>query len=726
MLRSLSEALRSSLSALGPQQSYVALRPERLSQDEEQDDDAFVDGRDASLWTMKSLHSIRSIELSNPLLSLVVDAVESFHAQHGTGTSTLLGWLIFLLEFVQKASGREELDLRLASLEEFERLYVAVAHAVSLDMDTLSDSTRYDREAADVDDTSWFFLSPSLQEDSDRDADAAILKTVLASQDLLLQGQAAVSSSKEKELEWEERRIVRALQHSLLSDYPAESVADGLCPPANLAWQAVQSLRGLIGTACSDAKKLAAGLDCVCADDGHDNENDDDEDEEEVTAKGFWGLSACFQLRHCVSVTLAPGYSHCRSFTQTNCVLFLTPEADLHSLVRPGLQSRMRPGSVLCVDGSALYGSSGGASGAAVGLSVTKIQHSHDLLLRGAELFDPLNPRSLQFSPLALQRNLLLRRLSALGVKLVLAPSEAVCTEAVDLLRQGGIALVATPRAVLEQAAAVSGCEIVGEALEAIAGHCSRFCVDFAALDCTRSPSMCLAKLSRHTHSHSHSHADADGDGDGDKNEDSKDDLFEDCAESSVVGVGVLICAPTLAQARSLRDRFWRSGERLVLAVGGSPLVPSGLVEALCLASIDRMHDKARMMGLGEVLYMVVSAAANNAFGLSHAESHVELERSSSALRKQLLGQGAQNCGDDDGLFFLQRLAAASHSQNTHSRRQKILALWALAPAMARAAGPEAVADGGREALDLTMIRIGALKAAISTVKLLSAFALKI
>jgi hypothetical protein len=42
---------------------------------------------------------------------------------------------------------------------------------------------------------------------------------------------------------------------------------------------------------------------------------------------------------------------------------------------------------------------------------------------------------------------------------------------------------------------------------------------------------------------------------------------------------------------------------------------------------------------------------------------------------------------------------------------------------MAKAAGPEAEADGGREALDVTMVRIEALRAAISTVKLLSALA---
>jgi len=716
MLRSLSEALRPSLSALGPQQSYTALRPERLSQDEEQDDDAFVDGRDASLWSMKSLHSIRSIEPSNPLSSLVVDAVESFHAQHGTGTSTLLGWLIFLLEFVQQASGREELEMRLASLEEFERLYVAIAHAVSLDMDTLLDSTRYDREAANIDDTSWFFLSPGLEDDNDQDADAAILKTVLASQGLLLQDQTAVASKeKESVFVWDEGRVVRSLQHSLLSDYPAESVADGMCPPASLAWQAVQALRGLVQMARSDAKKLVAGLDCVCADGGHGNEdeNDEDDEEERAAAEGFWGLRACFRLQHYVTVTIAPGYAHSRSLAQTSCVLFLTPEAELRGLVpRTGLQSLLRPGSVLCVDGSALYGSSGGASAAAAGLSVTKIQHSHDLLLQGTELFDPLNPRSLQFSPLALQRNLLLTRLSALGVKLVLAPTESVCTEAVDLLRQGGITLVATPRGVLEQAAAVSGCEMVGEALEAFPAHCSRFCVDFTALDCTRSPSLCLAKLSRHAHAH-------EGEV-GDKNEDAEDEDYN-CAASPEAGVGVLICAPTLAQARSLRDRFWRNGERFVLAVGGSPLVPSGLVEALCLASLNSAHYKVRMRGLEEVLYKVVFTAANNAFGLSRAEGHAELERSSSALQAQLLGKCVHNCGsDEDDLFSLQRLVA-NHSP--HTRRQEILELWALAPAMAKAAGSEAEADGGREALDVTMVRIEALKAAISTVKLLSALA---
>jgi hypothetical protein len=230
-------------------------------------------------------------------------------------------------------------------------------------------------------------------------------------------------------------------------------------------------------------------------------------------------------------------------------------------------------------------------------------------------LFDPLNPQSLQFSPSALYHSKLVAKMKSLNVSLLVVPLEAVSQQMIDLFATNEWSLVPVPMHLLSHAALVLGCTLVGDVLDAVDEHCSRFPCDLSILPFGQSATHSLVRLSRCIN-------DSNGIG---------------YAENS----SVLLCAPTLAQARSWQDRFWRCVRRLALGYTNSALVPSGLIEVVSMILLKNRLEQSRGQDStklkwynshSDLLYKFLAVVASNAFGLDGALLDIKIQNSIDAL----------------------------------------------------------------------------------------------
>ena len=747
------------LRALGPQQSLFAVNLDRLCALEpwEEVAECAYEG-DLALLSSKSLLALRCLGAENAYSSVLVDMLESFHLQHGTGTSSLLAWVVLLLEDALQSSEREPLLALLEMMEEFETLYISTAEAIALDMEQLMESTvarqrELDAGAGEVaasrepketeeefgSDTSWFFLSDDTNAAAIADCDSGDELLALA-QNLPSLESASKSKSKSQsrsgaksarlaELDslslaeqavWSEQRIVNALQHCLPSDFPRQGVVDGACLPMHLA---VQATRPLLCDRDIESAHISAIL---------------------------------RQPRSAITVLTVPGCpaEHCR--VVTDGVFFRLP-VSLSSQLRVnddgGSNSSSSSSSssckaprkfsrALCLSldefNPGSTGCGGGASAAANSVNVVQLRSfvaassewdtqsnnsNSSSNSTAAALFDPLNPLSLQFSPTALYSSKVVAKLLCLGVTLLVAPQEAATQQVIDLCQTHGVTLLPVPRKLLVHVAAVVGCVVVSDVLDALEEHCSRHACELSLLDClglgggasvappSATSSQCLVQLARSSSA-------------------TNSDIGDPSCWSCGVGVptpsqssSVLLCAPTLAQARSWQDRFWRCTRRLVLGYTGSGLVPAGLTEALCIALLQRRMDMERSFGqegpsaTATGLFLRYSAllekfwavVASNGFGCDRVETHSQVQRSVAAISAELAELAAARGGGASG-----RQGTSLLVELDLTKEQK-LRLWRLAPR------PLTRCEDTREApaLDVCSVKVEAVRTAVTTAKLL-------
>jgi len=757
------------LRALGPQQSLFAVNLERLSALEpwEEDAECAYDG-DLALLSSKSLLALRCLDAENAYSSVLVDMLESFHLQHGTGTSSLLAWVVLLLEDALQSSEREPLSALLEMMEEFETLYISTAEAIALDMEQLMESTvarqrELDDGAGEVaasrepketeeefgSDTSWFFLSDDTNAAAIADCDSGdelLALAQLMAQNLpslesasksksQSQSQSGAESARLAELDslslveqavWSEQRIVNALQHCLPSDFPRQGVVDGACLPMHLAVQATRPLlcdRDIESAHISAILRQPRSAITVLTVPGCPAEHS------RVVTDGVFfrlPLSLSSQLR----VDDDGGYNSSSSSSSSSCK---APRKFSRALCLS--LDDFNPGSTGC---------GGGASAAANSVNVVQLRsfvaassewdsrsnnsNNSSSNSTATALFDPLNPLSLQFSPTALYHSKVVAKLLCLGVTLLVAPQEAATQQVIDLCQTHRVTLLPVPRKLLVHVAAVVGCVVVSDVLDALEEHCSRHACELSLLDClglgeasvappSATSSQCLVQLARSSSA-------------------SNSDIGDPSCWSCGVGVGVgvptppqsssvLLCAPTLAQARSWQDRFWRCTRRLVLGYTGSGLVPAGLTEALCIAILQRRMDMERSFGqegpsaTATGLFLRYSAllekfwavVASNGFGCDRVETHSQVQRSVAAISAELAELAAARGG------------GASGSQGTSllvelelTKEQK-LRLWRLAPRPLTRC--EDTREAPAPALDVCSVKVEALRAAVTTAKLL-------
>jgi len=390
-------------------------------------------------------------------------------------------------------------------------------------------------------------------------------------------------------------------------------------------------------------------------------------------SQSSWAL---LQPRGVISVLTVQGCSsdHCR--VAVDGLFFLLP-VHLCSLVAAN-----KPfARALCLDHSSFdpgsTGCGGGVSAAASSMSVVRSLRGFDPTSRAH--LDPSDPQSLQFSPSALYQAKLAASLESLGVSLLLAPQESVSQRIADLCAAHGIVLLPLPTQLLAHAASIAGCSIVvGDVLDALEEHCSRHACVLSVLPFGQTATHCIVQLGRE-----------DGG-----------------AESGAVVSSVLLCAPTLAQGRAWRDRFWRCVQRLAYAYSGSSLVPAGLVEALCILQLQEQARGGREGGgppdmssrFAPLLDKFLATVASNAFGCDGAQTHCQAQTSVKALAARL-GQLLPPSQTD---------AAALASLTVEQK----LELWSLAPRL-----PTTECQGDDHALDVCSVKTDALRAAISAVK---------
>ena len=129
--RELSRLLRT----LGPQLSLFAVNLDGLELEPCDDDGTWDEFRfgseDQTLISGKSLLVLKKLTEGNIYSSTICDLVESFHAQFGTGTSSLLSWIVLLLDHAIKSN---DIQSTFALIDEFEALYVSTADALAIDM----------------------------------------------------------------------------------------------------------------------------------------------------------------------------------------------------------------------------------------------------------------------------------------------------------------------------------------------------------------------------------------------------------------------------------------------------------------------------------------------------------------------------------------------------------------------------------------------------------------
>ena len=658
------------LRALGPQVSLFAVDLDSVEL-EPGDDDGEWEGANAAVgdWVLlsgKSLLVLKVLDPFNVYSSVLVDAAESFNAHHGTGTSSFLAWFVLLTEHGLKCKSRGELAEALEMMAALEELFVATIEAVALDMEELllPDTTLPPPQsssppllpppvlllqpASDAeDDTSWFFVGG----DGDGEANEMdFIAQVMAQQNKMLEAEATSRAQHECEASataplWSQERIAAALQHCLPGDYPLQSRNENsTCLPMHLALQAA---RPLFFGPCAEA--------------------------------AAWALE---QPRNAISVLMVPGCSsdHCQ--VAVDGLYFRLPNRLLCSQElspSPTLFQR-----ALCLDLLAFdpgsSGCGGGASDAAKSSSSAfRRLDALDASFSQAQ-FNPLDPQSLQFSPAALYHSKLMATLYSLGVTLLVVPQDAASEQIVDLCSAHGVTVLPVPAPFLTRAASVVGGAVVCDVLDALEEHCSRHACQVSVLPFGESTTHRLARLC----------------------------CVQDALVATTRHSSVLLCAPTLAQARAWQDRFWRCVQRLALAHSGAPLVPAGLVEALCVLQLRKKSESLPLplllrdaSILSELLEKFLAIVASNAFGCDAAQTQLAIHQSVEALADSLLE--AEPSLDDD-------------NHNHHSVYSK-LKLWNLAPRLMPPPTERSEAQQRAESLDVGPVKAEALRAAVTAAK---------
>lgn len=615
------DIIRICLSALGPQQSLAVLPSNYGSDcdDQLQQDTIFRYSDRESLVSCKSLRVLKSINPDNIFSKYFIDTVESFYIQYGTGTSTLQALYIFLVEecIARQPSDNMELQLYLKKMEEFESLYVSIARCISLTSDELSKEevlgTIQECYQNEEDETSWFFNS----DESNSCANSSIDQQIRLVNDISLHNNDV----------WGEYRLAIGLQHCLLSDYPTSTVIDGLSLPMRMAMEAVQTL-------WQQGHNIVENL-------------------------NFHGV------HNSINVMLVhdSSYNLCQVFPDS--ILLRVPNTTFLFIADGDSFSR-----VLCV-GLTYVQDAFRVPSASINLSVAS--QCIALNSQPSVLLDPTNPCSLQFSAKALYYTQLIARLRSLEVTLLLIPRDASSVEFEDFLNSNSIAVLAVSPDQLEQAAALIGCIIVGDVLDANIAQCSHHTLHFSILSTADNnlKSDSLVKLSKLK----------------------GPDVLE-----RTESVSVLLSAPTLSQTHALQDRFWRCVCRLKLCLTGSQLVPAGLVEALTILHLRGQDDKGKCYT--RVLEKFLAIIASNAFGVPFDDFHQCLDRTIHALSHCIFSMRRERHSHE--ISVIECIASLSSIQK--------LELWKLAKFT------NGDGENMNEALDVCSIKVEALRSAISAV----------
>lgn len=320
-------------------------------------------------------------------------------------------------------------------------------------------------------------------------------------------------------------------------------------------------------------------------------------------------------------------------------------------------------------------GQGGGGSLLPGGSSATHVLLVSSTVLSPAALHDPTSAASLQFSPRALYFRRVAEVVTRLGVDLVLCADSAATRLVLDSLP---CAIVALPPGLLRHAAHVAGCVTVGDILDADEGNCSRHAVSVSTVffQDTQSP-QALLQLER-------SCADLGT-------------TFEE-EEAGCACVSVVVCAPTAAQVRATADRFWRSLARLH-HLGSSQVLPGGgLCELLVALHLEEeaRHGSRELAGYALVMRSFVALLLCNA-GATPAEGSAAMDAAAVRLTALLLPSESRSV-----LAAVQSL----------SEPEKTAVLMPLAPALG-------VAGDGHGALDVVTVKSGAMRAAVSAVRVM-------
>jgi hypothetical protein len=220
--------------------------------------------------TIKVMKSVSSLEDyliaphengTNLVLELIHDLCEAFQKNHGTGTSSLITYVLLLLElYDEKFSHHSEhshsqQSLISNSLNLFERIFVKSCNALLIASDPWDQpldrhiqqqqSMLQSQTDPRIDEFSWFFDDPI---------------TGLAAPSPIALDSSSVGQLDPLSVEQSDQQIFCGLQHSLWWDYPAKaSPSDATQTPLNsscVVRQPFSSVIFLIATKCSGRMQL--------------------------------------------------------------------------------------------------------------------------------------------------------------------------------------------------------------------------------------------------------------------------------------------------------------------------------------------------------------------------------------------------------------------------------------------------------------------------------------
>ena len=524
--------------------------------------------------------------------------------------------------------------------------------------------------------------------------------------------------------------LARGLQHSCSIDYPHETTRDGVTLPMQLAATAAHALRGgpISSASAAAPASASASASATVPDDGI-------ADEVYCTAQS---------VRARVHAVLLPGVRHDHSRAIVNGLVF---RAEAQVLGRLGLSvpasggrrqagpdsSRQTPlqslqsaspcvayRRCLVVDAEVFdpgTGQGAGASAPPSGSSTLQVLSAASAALSGHTLLDPTHAASIQFSPAALYRQSLAEAVSRLQLNLLMCLDSALTIEMLDCLP---CAVIALPARLLRHAAAVAGCDAVGDLLDADHDSCGRHAVRCSAMAFQDTQSQhVLLQLERRSSCRD------DANEAGEAGEAGETGDAGEVGEEGCACVSVIVCAPTAAQCRATTDRFWRSLSRLH-HLSNSPVLPGGgLCELLVAMHIDERASRGdrRLAGWAPVMRKFVATVLANS-GHSLTECSGALEGAAKALTRLL--RIAEPCVGQSALpaaMALHMVQVASGPFCDNESETVLAAVQRLSDAdkaSALALGPMLLlAPGDVHVLDVCGVRVGAMRAAVSAVQVM-------